>query len=684
MSIGGISMNTDNTNDKEKESADNASSISSDLIRGHINTIILRTLYDGDKYGYEIINEIEEKSKGQYSLKQPTLYSALKRLESQDYVTSYWGGASNGGRRKYFQITDKGKAVVEQNRAEWEYSRTVIDSLISERDYDFSNPPPASSVDFNILKKSTSRVPISYSEDNDEIELPDGHNFREIGKDESTEDLTASEQESAENTADDSSSLSQQNEEQDLSASDTNANSDFTDSTFYSQSQTEQEQSQQTDTYIRSSVNQTQEQTSSDSHNISAADENSFSQSAAQSSDHSSSVSQTVVPDDQEEDQVSRTAEPQPLTDDEKNRIHENYKALIGEETDATSYYYAQVARDKAQEPKQEEPVQDFAADPYANGAQPYPQDGYTDPYTQQGQYPDPYAQGQYADPYAQQNYSDPYSENRAISSELLYSNKSPAERNYKKLLNKLYDNTHKQQEEDDEYAAADYPQDQSEPVTQVQEAQQPESPAPQTYAAQPSYTEQPRAAVQPEAAATPHAGNTASNIEFYDVEEKAQNEGLRITTTNGSRNRTMAKAVGNTFDKGRALLLTAIYVFIVALAECIINHCLHNVLSSGVAYIVIPYVLAFVMLGVFLFLFLNGYGKNSRKTQSKSYLSASLVIFINIVLIIVLIAYLVIYFGSADLSTGIQILKYAIFPIIYAFNLPLFALLYRVNSNKQ
>lgn len=677
-------MNTDNTNDKEKESADNASSISSDLIRGHINTIILRTLYDGDKYGYEIINEIEEKSKGQYSLKQPTLYSALKRLESQDYVTSYWGGASNGGRRKYFQITDKGKAVVEQNRAEWEYSRTVIDSLISERDYDFSNPPPASSVDFNILKKSTSRVPISYSDENDEIELPDGRNFREIGKDEDLENLSASENGPSEV----SDEISAQEEDvSNLSATDTEIADDHTtDSTSYSsQAQSVQEQSDQTVTYAQSSINQTQEENfSSYAQNTATTEDHTSMQNAAQSADDSSSVSQTVVPDDREEES-QKAPEPQPLTDDEKNRIHENYKALIGEETDATSYYYAQVARDKAQEPKQEEPVQDFAADPYANGAQPYPQDGYTDPYAQQGQYPDPYAQGQYADPYAQQNYSDPYSENRAISSELLYSNKSPAERNYKKLLNKLYDNTHKQQEEDDEYAAADYPQDPSEPVTQAQEAPQQEAPAQQqTYAAQPSYTEQPRAAVQPEAAAAPHAGNTASNIEFYDVEEKAQNEGLRITTTNGSRNRTMAKAVGNTFDKGRALLLTAIYVFIVALAECIINHCLHNVLSSGVAYIVIPYVLAFVMLGVFLFLFLNGYGKNSRKTQSKSYLSASLVIFINIVLIIVLIAYLVIYFGSADLSTGIQILKYAIFPIIYAFNLPLFALLYRVNSNKQ
>ena len=114
--------------------------ISSDLIRGHINTIILRSLYDGDKYGYDIINEIEKKSGGLYSLKQPTLYSALKRLESLKYVTSYYGDYSNGGRRKYFSLTDLGRKITEQNLSEWEYSRTIIDSLISDGNahYDFS------------------------------------------------------------------------------------------------------------------------------------------------------------------------------------------------------------------------------------------------------------------------------------------------------------------------------------------------------------------------------------------------------------------------------------------------------------------------------------------------------------------------------------------------------------------
>ena len=114
--------------------------ISADLIRGHINTIILRCLYDGDKYGYDIINEIEKKSGGLYILKQPTLYSALKRLESLKYVESYYGDYSNGGRRKYFSLTDSGRAVTEKNLSEWEYSRTIIDSLISDGSahYDFS------------------------------------------------------------------------------------------------------------------------------------------------------------------------------------------------------------------------------------------------------------------------------------------------------------------------------------------------------------------------------------------------------------------------------------------------------------------------------------------------------------------------------------------------------------------
>ena len=152
----------------ESAKSDEGNSISSDLIRGHINTIILRALYERDKYGYEIMNDIEEKSHGQYSLKQPTLYSALKRLENQGYLKAYWktDEVSNGGRRKYFSLTESGKEITEKNLAEWEYSRTIIDSLISDRSFDFSQPAPTP-VDFTILRNSVSRVPVIKTEETD-------------------------------------------------------------------------------------------------------------------------------------------------------------------------------------------------------------------------------------------------------------------------------------------------------------------------------------------------------------------------------------------------------------------------------------------------------------------------------------------------------------------------------------
>lgn len=106
-------------------------SINSDLIRGHIDTIILSVLREGDRYGYDILGEIEKKSGGQYTLKQPTLYSCLKRLENQGFIYKYWGTETNGGRRTYYSLTEMGKELFMKNKDEWEHSRGIIDMLIS-------------------------------------------------------------------------------------------------------------------------------------------------------------------------------------------------------------------------------------------------------------------------------------------------------------------------------------------------------------------------------------------------------------------------------------------------------------------------------------------------------------------------------------------------------------------------
>lgn len=125
---------------KEKDVPDN-SSVNIDLIRGHMDTIILRTLSDGDKYGYEILSEISDKSEGLYSLKQPTLYSCLKRLEKQGLVTSYKGDLSYGAQRVYYSLTDMGRQFLENDQIQWEFSRTIINNLLSDKDYDPEKSP---------------------------------------------------------------------------------------------------------------------------------------------------------------------------------------------------------------------------------------------------------------------------------------------------------------------------------------------------------------------------------------------------------------------------------------------------------------------------------------------------------------------------------------------------------------
>lgn len=77
--------------------------------RGFVNNTILECLLDGDKYGYEIIKEVKDKTEGKVVLKEPSLYSSLKRFELKGYITSYWGDSDIGGRRHYYSLTETGR-----------------------------------------------------------------------------------------------------------------------------------------------------------------------------------------------------------------------------------------------------------------------------------------------------------------------------------------------------------------------------------------------------------------------------------------------------------------------------------------------------------------------------------------------------------------------------------------------
>jgi len=105
--------------------------ISTDLIRGHTDTIILNVLRQGDSYGYKIYKTIIQLSGGRYELKEATLYTAYRRLEQEGYISSYWGDETQGGRRKYYRITQRGLELYEQNQKEWSFAKDVLDKLIN-------------------------------------------------------------------------------------------------------------------------------------------------------------------------------------------------------------------------------------------------------------------------------------------------------------------------------------------------------------------------------------------------------------------------------------------------------------------------------------------------------------------------------------------------------------------------
>ncbi len=106
--------------------------ISSDVIRGYNDTIILYLLLDKPSYGYEISKQIKDLTNEKYIIKETTLYSAFARLESNGYIESFYGEVSFGTRRTYYRITESGKAYYKSKCDEWNLTKEVISKFIKE------------------------------------------------------------------------------------------------------------------------------------------------------------------------------------------------------------------------------------------------------------------------------------------------------------------------------------------------------------------------------------------------------------------------------------------------------------------------------------------------------------------------------------------------------------------------
>lgn len=104
--------------------------INSDLVRGHLEAVILKLIIEQDRYGYEIANTIKERTENQFQIKEATLYSIVKRLEDKGLISSYVGELTHGKKRRYYGITTLGKVYYKEKILEWKELKMVLESLL--------------------------------------------------------------------------------------------------------------------------------------------------------------------------------------------------------------------------------------------------------------------------------------------------------------------------------------------------------------------------------------------------------------------------------------------------------------------------------------------------------------------------------------------------------------------------
>ena len=107
--------------------------INGDLLRGHLQTLILSALRKGDAHGFELLKRLEQAGSGALELKEGSLYPALYKMEEAGLVKGAWensDSARRGPRRRIYRITSKGGKRLLEARGEFEQFVSVIGGIL--------------------------------------------------------------------------------------------------------------------------------------------------------------------------------------------------------------------------------------------------------------------------------------------------------------------------------------------------------------------------------------------------------------------------------------------------------------------------------------------------------------------------------------------------------------------------
>jgi DNA-binding PadR family transcriptional regulator len=93
--------------------------IDKDLVAASATPLVLAILAEGETYGYAILKRVRELSEGELEWTDGMLYPLLHRLHRLGYVTTEWRTPSEGRRRRYYAITEEGRAALAEQQRQW-------------------------------------------------------------------------------------------------------------------------------------------------------------------------------------------------------------------------------------------------------------------------------------------------------------------------------------------------------------------------------------------------------------------------------------------------------------------------------------------------------------------------------------------------------------------------------------
>jgi DNA-binding PadR family transcriptional regulator len=102
----------------------------SDLVKGSVAPIVLKLLDERERYGYEIVKVVNERTRGAFQWKEGTLYPCLHQLEAEGLLSSVWREAESGKQRKYYRLTRKGRAELASRTREWKNFSQAVNALL--------------------------------------------------------------------------------------------------------------------------------------------------------------------------------------------------------------------------------------------------------------------------------------------------------------------------------------------------------------------------------------------------------------------------------------------------------------------------------------------------------------------------------------------------------------------------